>query len=76
MLAAITDALPDDTYLSDFTLHHREISLMGQSRDAAALIQRLSDNSVVRDPGFSAPVTRDPGTGVDNFSIKLSARQP
>ena len=76
MLAAITDALPDDTYLSDFTLHHREISLMGQSRDAAALIQRLSDNSVVRDPGFSAPVTRDPGTGVDNCSIKLSARQP
>ncbi len=76
ILAAVTDALPDDTYLSDFTLHHRDISLMGQSRDAAALIQRLSDNSVVRDPGFSAPVTRDPGTGVDNFSIKLSARQP
>lgn len=76
VLAAVTDALPDDTYLSDFTQHHREIGLIGQSRDAAALIQRLSDNTVLRDPGFSAPVTRDPGTGVDNFAIKLGVRQP
>ncbi len=76
VLAAVTDALPDDTYLSDFTQHHREIGMIGQSRDAAALIQRLSDNAVVRDPAFSAPVTRDPGAGVDNFAIKLSVRQP
>lgn len=76
VLAAVTDALPDDTFLSDFTQHHREIGMIGQSRDAAALIQRLSDNVVVRDPAFSAPVTRDPGAGIDNFAIKLSVRQP
>jgi general secretion pathway protein L len=75
-LAAVTDALPDDTYLSDFTMHHREVAIIGQSADAAALIQRLSDAPVLKDPGFSAPVTRDQGAANDSFAIRVGLRQP
>ena len=75
-LAAVTDALPDDTYLTDFTEHHRELVLTGESAAAAALIERLSDNAVLRDPAFAAPVTRDETSGADSFSIRVGLRQP
>jgi len=76
VLAAVTDALPDDTYLTDFTEHHRDVELIGQSAAAAALIERLSNSPVLKDPSFSAPVTRDEGTGADDFAIKLGLRSP
>ena len=75
-LAAVTDAMPDDTYLTDLTDHHRELILTGESAAAAALIKRLSDSAVLKDPVFAAPVTRDETSGADSFSIKVGLRQP
>jgi general secretion pathway protein L len=68
-LAAATDALPDDTWLTDLTLHQRKLTMAGQSRDAVRLIGRLSAETSLRDPSFTAPVTRSQSGHGDLFSI-------
>ena len=69
VLAAVTDALPDDTWLTDLTLRQRRLTLGGQSAAAVRLIARLSANPAFRGAAFTAPVTRgDTGHG-DQFAI-------
>ena len=67
-LAAVTDSLPDDTYLTGFALHQRQLTIDGQSAGAAKLIGGLADNPLIRDPAFTAPVTHSEA-GLDLFSI-------
>lgn len=68
-LAAVTAALPDDSYLTSFALRERKLSLGGRSAAAARLIAALSANPELRDPAFDAPVTRV-GDRADLFSIR------
>lgn len=68
-LAAVTDALPDGTYLTDLSLRQRRLVLGGQSRDAAGLIARLAADRRIRDPGFMAPVTHSDLGKTDRFEI-------
>jgi general secretion pathway protein L len=68
-LAAATDALPDDTWLTDLTLHQRKVTMAGQSQDAVRLISRLSAETSLRDPSFTSPVTRSQSGHGDLFSI-------
>jgi general secretion pathway protein L len=68
-LAAITDILPDTTFLSEFSLAERQIAMSGQSSEAARLISALSSDPAIRNPSFAAPVTRGPANGADLFSI-------
>ena len=68
-LAALTDLLPDDTYLSDFSFNARKLTFAGRSGGAARLIGVLSASSSVRNPVFSAPVTRTED-GQSLFSIR------
>jgi general secretion pathway protein L len=74
ILAAVTDATPDDTSLSDLTLHERQVSLTGRSADAARLIGLLAAVPALKDPAFSAPLTRIKDSNIDLFSIKMEAR--
>lgn len=69
VLAMLTDALPDGTWLSDLTIKNGELSLDGQSADAAKLIARLAAAPGVKDPGFTAPVTRSADGKRDQFSL-------
>jgi general secretion pathway protein L len=68
-IAAVTDALPDDSWLTDFVLQQRKLRIDGQSRSAVQLIARLAANPVTLDPAFAAPVTRDDNGHADIFSI-------
>ena len=70
VLATVTDVLPDDTYLTELTLHGRVLTLTGQSAAAARLIEALSANPRLRDPAFIAPVTRNEMAKADQFSIR------
>jgi len=70
VLATVTNLLPDDTYLSELTLHGRVLTLSGQSAAAARLIQELSADPTIRDPAFIAPVTRNETARADQFSIR------
>ena len=68
-IAAVTDALPDDSWLTDFVLQQRKIQIDGQSRAAVQLIARLAANPATINPAFAAPVTRDVDRHTDVFSI-------
>jgi general secretion pathway protein L len=70
VLATITRILPDDTYLTDFSLHDRQMTLAGRSAAAARLITSLSADPAIRNAGFAAPVTRIEGATTDVFSIR------
>ena len=70
-LAALTAALPDDTYLTSFSMKDRRLSLSGRSAGAAGLIAALSADPELRDPAFDAPVTRV-GERQDLFSIRAT----
>jgi general secretion pathway protein L len=70
VLAAVTELLPDDTFLNDFLLRQRQLSITGQSAAAARLIAVLAADPSFRNPGFSAPVTRSGGATADVFSIR------
>ena len=72
-LAALTDVLPDDTVLTDLSLHGRAITISGQSGAAASLISRIAADPALRDPAFTAPVTRNETTHTDGFSIRAAA---
>ena len=70
ILATITRILPDDTYLTDFSLRDRHLTLGGRSAAAARLITSLSADPAIHDAAFAAPVTRLEGATTDVFSIR------
>jgi general secretion pathway protein L len=69
-LAALTDILPDDTYLTELRLHQRKLTINGQSLAAARLIAGLAADPLIRNPAFVAPVTRAEAKKGDLFSIR------
>ena len=69
-MAAITSALPDDTYLMSFSLRERVMALSGRSAAATRLITTLSADPDLQDPSFDAPITRV-GDKADLFSIRV-----
>lgn len=70
MLATITDLLPDDTFLFGLTLKDRVLTITGQSAAAAKLIPALASDPSVRDPVFTAPVTRSEQNGAETFTLQ------
>ena len=70
VLATITRILPDDTFLTDFSLRQRQMTLGGRSASAPRLITGLSADPAIRSTAFAAPVTRIEGATTDVFSIK------
>ena len=69
-LAAITEILPNTAYLNEFTMRERKINLSGLATSAAPLIAALSNDPRIRNPAFSAPVTRNDMVKLDVFSIR------
>ncbi len=70
VLASVTELLPDDTVLSDFTLSQGRLGIGGTSSAAARLIPVLAGDPLIHDPAFIAPVTRAEEGGVDRFAIR------
>lgn len=71
VLTELTEALPDDTFLSDFLLKGHKLTVAGQSASATRLIGPLSAHTLFHEPSFASPVTRhasDTGS-VEVFSI-------
>ncbi|HTZ70829.1 MAG TPA: PilN domain-containing protein [Acetobacteraceae bacterium] len=69
-LAAITEILPDDSYLTEFTMRERKMTLSGLSASAPRLISALSSDPRIKNPAFTAPVTKDENNHKDVFSIR------
>ncbi len=69
-IAAITDILPDDSYLNEFTMRERKMTLSGLSASAPRLISGLSADARIKNPAFTAPVTKSETNHLDVFSIR------
>jgi general secretion pathway protein L len=75
MLAAVTAAIPDDTWLSTLEYSQGKLRLSGQSKAASHLIGDLSRSAALRNPEFTAPVTRAEDGKVDVFTIAAEMRK-
>jgi general secretion pathway protein L len=75
-LATVTRILPNDTFLTDFSLRERQMTLSGRSASAPRLITGLSADPAIRNTAFAAPVTRIEGATADVFSIKAEIAKP
>ena len=69
-MAAVTGALPDNSFLTELTLNHGKLEIAGQSAAAAALLAALSAYPILTNVAFSAPVVRNAGGQADLFSIQ------
>jgi general secretion pathway protein L len=72
ILAALTNALPDGTWLNDFTLKSGALTIDGESSNAARLIAVLAAAPGFHNPVFAAPVTRAINGQADLFSIRAT----
>jgi general secretion pathway protein L len=72
VLAEMTGILPDNTFLTEFGLSQKAVSISGQSGDAAGLIAAMSSDPMLRSPGFSAPVTTAPNGSGNLFAIRAT----
>jgi general secretion pathway protein L len=68
-LAALTAALPDDTYLTELQQQQHKVTFGGRSAAASRLIGAVSKSDGLRNPVFVAPVTRMEATHTEVFSI-------
>jgi len=73
VLAATTDVMPDDTYLTEIELRGHKLTLTGQSATASRLIGALAAAGALRNPGFAAPVTRIEALHSELFTIIAEA---
>jgi general secretion pathway protein L len=69
VVATITELMPDDTVLSELSLHQGKLAISGHARSAAQLIPALAASPAIRNPAFSAPVIRSPDGNVDVFTV-------
>ena len=69
VLGTLTDALPDDTWLTSLSLHQTRLVLEGRAAAASKLIAVLAAEPRLKDPAFAAPVVRAEN-GTDIFTIQ------
>ncbi len=67
-LAVVSEVLPDDTYLTQFTMRDRKVTLVGVSDSAPRLIGLLAADSRIGNPAFTTAITRQPSGIQDKYS--------
>jgi general secretion pathway protein L len=72
ILNETTKIIPDDTWLSRFSINNNQLQIQGESSSASALIQSLESSDYFRNVQFKSPVTRNNRTGKDKFNISAS----
>ena len=68
-LAALTEMLPDDTYLTELQQQQHKVVFGGRSAAASRLISAVAAGRQLRNPAFVAPVTRMEAAHMEVFSI-------
>jgi general secretion pathway protein L len=68
-LAALTNALPDGTWLTNIQLDAGKLHIQGYSRAAPDLIGQLDRSGHFANSHFNAPQVRNPTDGTDGFDL-------
>jgi general secretion pathway protein L len=72
VLAELSRAVPDGSWLLSLGITGREIVIDGLSPSAAATALALEQNRAVSGVVFRSPITRDPATGLEHFQLGAS----
>lgn len=76
MLEALSDILPDDTYLTELRMDGDKVEITGHSLEAPGLIRRLERSRRFSEATFIAPTLRQPGEVGERFQIKARILLP
>ena len=69
ILLAATRAIPDDTFLTAFSVQDGKVTMAGSSEAAGKLITVLAQSSAFREPVFDSAVLQDDGGDLEKFTI-------
>lgn len=72
----LTQALPDDTHLSELNVDGMRVQLIGLSGNAPALIRHLEQSRHFTEATFVAPTTRSGDDPAERFQIEARIRAP
>jgi general secretion pathway protein L len=70
VLEALSQTLPDDTYLSELRIEGGKVQIAGLTRDAPALIRLIEQSQHFTHATFFAPTTRAPTDERERFHIE------
>lgn len=71
ILARLSAALPDDTFLNELSIHGRTLAATGESGAAPKLLFLLSAEPGFSSPVFTSSVIRNGAGTADEFSLRL-----
>lgn len=68
--------LPDTTYLEKLAIEDNSVLLIGLSREAPSLVQRLQGSPLWRAPALTGALQPDPASGRDRFTLTAELGPP
>jgi general secretion pathway protein L len=71
-IETLSRILPDDTYLTELRIEDSKVEIVGQTRDAPALIRLIEQSRRFSRATFFAPTTRGPNDSGDSFHIEAN----
>ena len=69
ILNELSKNIPDDTWLTRFSMMKGEIQLQGESSAASSMIQTIESSDYFTDSNFRSPVTQNVRTNKDKFNL-------
>jgi len=70
VIEALSQTLPDDTYLNELRIEDGKVQIVGLTRDAPALIKLIEQSQHFTHATFFAPTTRAPTDNGERFHIE------
>ncbi|HEY0504984.1 MAG TPA: PilN domain-containing protein, partial [Lysobacter sp.] len=76
VLDELTQRLPDSTYLEKLAIEDNNLLMIGLSREAPSLVQRLQGSKLWRAPSLTGALMPDPVSGRDRFTLTAELGAP
>ncbi len=71
VLDELTRIIPKDSWLYEIRINRPEVRISGYSPSAAALIGRINDSPLFKNPRFRSPVTRPSNIDKERFNLSF-----